>query len=72
MVKIIRIIYLHAEISCAKIFFNGFRMAPDIFIKNTGGMPRANKAVKSSEDGVTRFLWGYTSFFLCGELFERL
>ena len=35
-------------------------------------MPRADKAVKSREDGVTRFFAGYTVFFLCGELFWKL
>lgn len=35
-------------------------------------MPRADKAVKSREDGVTRKKIGYTVFFLCGELFWKL
>lgn len=35
-------------------------------------MPRANKAVKSSENGVTRYVAGYTVFFLCSELFRYL
>lgn len=35
-------------------------------------MPGANKAVKSREDGVTRYAAGYTVFFLCGELFWEL
>lgn len=32
----------------------------------------ANKAVKSREDGVTRFFAGYTVFFLCSQLFRYL
>ena len=36
--------------------------------KATLPMPGADKAVKSREDGVTRFFVGYTVFFLCGEL----
>ena len=39
--------------------------------KDTKGMPRANKVVKSSENGVTRYVAGYT-VFLCGELFRYL
>lgn len=35
-------------------------------------MPGADKTVKCKEDGVTRYVAGYTVFFLCGELFERL
>ena len=35
-------------------------------------MPRADKAVKSREDGVTRYVAGYTVFFLCSELFWEL
>ena len=42
------------------------------FKKQAGQMPGANKAVKSREDGVTRFFAGYTVFFLCGELFWDL
>lgn len=38
----------------------------------TPQMPGANKAVKSREDGVTRYVAGYTVFFLCGELFWEL
>lgn len=34
-------------------------------------IPGANKAVKSREDGVTRYVAGYT-VFLCGELFWEL
>ena len=41
-------------------------------VKIPAEMPRANKAVKSREDGVTRFFAGYTVFFLCGELFWDL
>lgn len=40
--------------------------------KMMGAMPRANKAVKSSENGVTRYVAGYTVFFLCSELFRYL
>ena len=35
-------------------------------------MPRADKAVKCKEDGVTRFLSDYTIFFLWGTLLEWL
>lgn len=35
-------------------------------------MHGANKAVKSREDGVTRFFAGYTVFFLCSQLFRYL
>lgn len=35
-------------------------------------MSGANKAVKSSENGVTRYVAGYTVFFLCSELFRYL
>lgn len=35
-------------------------------------MPGADKAVKSREDGVTRYVAGYTVFFLCGALFWKL
>lgn len=35
-------------------------------------MPGADKAVKCKEDGVTRYVAGYTVFFLCGELFWKL
>ena len=35
-------------------------------------MPRANKAVKCREDGVTRYVTGYTVFFLCSQLFRYL
>ena len=40
--------------------------------KNTSLMPGADKAVKCREDGVTRYVTGYTVFFLCGELFWYL
>lgn len=35
-------------------------------------MPRADKAVKCKEDGVTRFLRVTPFPYLCGELFEKL
>lgn len=35
-------------------------------------MPRADKAVKSREDGVTRKKIGLHRFLLCGELFWKL
>lgn len=35
-------------------------------------MSGGDKAVKSSENGVTRYAAGYTVFFLCGELFWKL
>lgn len=35
-------------------------------------MPGADKAVKCREDGVTRYVTGYTVFFLCGQLFWQL
>ena len=38
----------------------------------TARMPRANKAVKSSENGVTRYVAGYTVFLLCSEVFRYL
>lgn len=40
--------------------------------KTAGEMPRVDKAVKCREDGVTRYVAGYTVFFLCGELFGKL
>lgn len=35
-------------------------------------MPGADKAVKCKEDGVTRYVAGYTVFFLCSQLFRYL
>ena len=40
--------------------------------KTTLQTPGGDKAVKCREDGVTRYVAGYTVFFLCGELFRYL